>query len=130
MTDTLTAGARVVYRPYGWFATYVGPAEAGAARIRWDDATEVDVSPHTLDVWPHPVVLVPRAEVRRIHTDHGFPSYPQIDGDGVMDLVCVGLTARDLRESAAEGGDRALSREALADDLDELVSRYSVGVAS
>jgi hypothetical protein len=122
MTAALAHGARVVYRPYGWFATHLGPTDCGV-RIRWDDATEIVVNPHTLDVWPHPVTLVPRAEIRRIYADHGVPSFPQIEGDGVVDLMCVELSARDSREMA-EDSDNALRLTAIADDLDELVARY------
>ncbi len=118
----LASGAPVTYRPYGWPATYVGD-ENGMARIRYYDASEVVVSPHTLDVWPYPVTLVPRSEVRRIHTDHGSPSFPQIDGDGVVELGWVQLVARDYRE-LAEDSDRKLHLASLADDLDELVARY------
>jgi hypothetical protein len=119
----LNPGAPVTYRPYGWPATYLGADENGMARIRYYDATEVVVSPHTLDVWPYPVTLVPRSEIRRIHTDHGSPSFPQIDGDGVVELGWVRLLASGYRESA-EGSDRALHLTSLADDLDRLVGRY------
>ncbi len=122
MTAALNPGSPVTYRPYGWPATYVGD-ENGMARIRYYDASEVVVSPHTLDAWPYPVTLVPRSEVRRIHTDHGSPSFPQIDADGVVELGWVELVARDYRE-LAEDSDRALHLTALADDLDELVARY------
>lgn len=120
---TLAVNARVVYRPHGFFATHLGPDQHGMARIRWDDATETVVNPNTLDVWPHPVTLIPRAEVRRIYTDHGVPSFPQVDGDGVIDLECVALSARDSREFA-DGSPNALRWEAIADDLDNLVARH------
>lgn len=128
MTTTFAPGDRVVYEPYGWFATYVETDSAGMARIRWDNAEEIVVNPHTLDVWPHPVVLVPRAEVRRIYTDHGVPPWPQIEGDGVVDLICVELSARDSRE-LAEDSENALRLSAIADDLDQLVARYQQGAA-
>ncbi|GAA0493894.1 hypothetical protein Ade02nite_20990 [Paractinoplanes deccanensis] len=122
MTD-LTPGSSVTYRPYGMPATYLGADDNRMARIRYYDATETVVHPDTLDVWPYPVILVPRAEVRRVHTDHGSPSFPQIDGDGVTEVGWVRRLASDYRE-LAEDSDQALHLTALADDLDELADRY------
>lgn len=123
MTHAFTPAARVVYRPHGFFATYLGPGPGGTALIRYDNATEATVHPATLDLWPYKVVLIPRSEIRRIYQDHGSPSFPQVDGDGVMDADVVSMFAKTSRE-LAEDSDNALRLIYIAEDLEELVVRH------